>query len=190
MFLVDVQKNQVNVIQKEPITSGSVNAYLVSFSFSEEWQDLTRVAVFKADTEPVNVLLDDSNECFIPWEVMISKDQPILFGVYGTLGSRVVLPTVWANAGTTIEGVITGLEGQEPQPNLLSQLVEKIKSLEEALGNSSGGSSWGIGHGLAIKDGDLTVVTTNDFKGDNTLPMTAAGVETVVGNIELLLGTI
>lgn len=164
MFLVDVQKNQVTVVQKEPITSGSVNAYLVSFSFSEEWEDLTRVAVFKADGDPVNVLLDDSNECFIPWEVMTDKDQPILFGVYGTMGSKVVLPTVWANAGTTLEGVITGLEGQEPQPNLLTQLTGRIKDLEDALKNSSGGGGG--------SDGISPTVTVTEIDGGHRITIT------------------
>lgn len=164
MFLVDVQKNQVTVVQKEPITSGSVNAYLVSFSFSEEWEDLTRVAVFKADGDPVNVLLDDSNECFIPWEVMTNEDQPILFGVYGTMGSKVVLPTVWANAGTTLEGVITGLEGQEPQPNLLTQLTGRIKDLEDALKNSSGGGGG--------SDGISPTVTVTAIDGGHRITIT------------------
>lgn len=161
MFLVEVSKNQVNVVQKEPITPGSVNAYLVSFSFSEEWEDLTRVAVFKADADPVNVLLDDSNECFIPWEVMTNKEQPILFGVYGTMGSKVVLPTVWANAGTTLEGVITGLEGQEPQPNLLTQLTGRIKDLEDALKNSSGGGGG--------SDGISPTVTVTEIDGGHRI---------------------
>ena len=55
---------------------------------------------------------------------------------------------------------------------------------------AAGAGAYGIGHGLQIVAGDLTVVTTDNFSGDNTLPMTAAGVQATVGNIETLLGTI
>lgn len=53
-----------------------------------------------------------------------------------------------------------------------------------------GGIARELGSGLKVEDGKLTVDTTDDFTGDNTLPMTAAGVQTVVGNIDVLLGTI
>lgn len=49
----------------------------------------------------------------------------------------------------------------------------------------------GIGHGLKI-DGEnyLAVDTADDFHGDNTKPATANLVQTVVGNIDVLLSTI
>jgi hypothetical protein len=43
---------------------------------------------------------------------------------------------------------------------------------------------------LIFKEGKLSVNTTNTVEADNTLPITAAAVHTVVGNIEILLETI
>lgn len=43
---------------------------------------------------------------------------------------------------------------------------------------------------LTLKDGVLSVNTTNDMEQDNTLPITSAGVYATVGNIEALLKTI
>lgn len=43
---------------------------------------------------------------------------------------------------------------------------------------------------LTVKDGVLSVNTTNDVEQDNTLPITSAGVFATVGNIEALLKTI
>lgn len=57
---------------------------------------------------------------------------------------------------------------------------------------SGGGSLYRIGAGLKL-DTDtntLSVNTVDDFAGDNTLPMTASGVQEVVGNIDVLLKTI
>lgn len=43
---------------------------------------------------------------------------------------------------------------------------------------------------LILKDGVLSVNTTDQMEQDNTLPMTSAGVYSTVGNIEVLLKTI
>lgn len=40
---------------------------------------------------------------------------------------------------------------------------------------------------LVNQNGVLKVNTTNDAEGDNTLPITSAGVQTIVGNIKTLL---
>lgn len=48
-----------------------------------------------------------------------------------------------------------------------------------------------LGHGLKLDEEDkLTVDSVSDFDGDNTLPATAALVQSAVGNIETLLSTI
>ncbi len=57
------------------------------------------------------------------------------------------------------------------------------------------GSSYEIGHGLKLDDATNTlsvdtVDAVNAPEGDNTRPITAAAVNTTVGNIEVLLGTI
>lgn len=45
-----------------------------------------------------------------------------------------------------------------------------------------------VGENLAItEDGVLSVVTTNRAEKDNTRPITSAGVERIVGNIDVLL---
>lgn len=47
-----------------------------------------------------------------------------------------------------------------------------------------------IDNTLTLKDGILSVNTTNNMEQDNTLPITSAGVFATVGNIEALLKTI
>lgn len=49
-----------------------------------------------------------------------------------------------------------------------------------------------VGNGLQINEdtGAIEVVTTNDAEQDNTLPITSAGVHTIVGNIDVLLSLI
>ena len=53
------------------------------------------------------------------------------------------------------------------------------------------GMQYEIGEGLKVNEqNQLIVDTTNDVEQDNTKPITSAGVFTVVGNVEALLGTI
>ena len=208
MFRLYADKTQLSVCQREPVTSGSVNVYQVRFGFSEDWDGLERVAVFSAGPESRSVLLDGANECAVPWEVLTKPRFRLTVGVYGARDGETVLPTVMADLGVIHAGAATGAESRPPTPELWEQeLAGKADRLDYTpdggLGlyagdrllssvrvSGSGGGSWGVGHGLQIVEGDLTVATTDNFEGDNTLPMTAAGVQTTVGNIEALLGTI
>lgn len=78
----------------------------------------------------------------------------------------------------------------------LGDRVDELeKTIDELKENNTGGSTlYNFGHGLKTLQQDgktyVEVNSVNDFDGDKTLPMTAAGVETIVGNIDALLGTI
>lgn len=56
--------------------------------------------------------------------------------------------------------------------------------------SGQGGVAFKTDNTLRLKDGILSVNTTNDMEQDNTLPITSAGVYATVGNIEALLKTI
>lgn len=133
MFLIDVEKNMLRIVRKERLTSGSSKAFLVKFRFSPEWEDLARVAVFRSGRTVIDVLLDRTNICFIPWEVLVDHDIPIDIGVYGTIGEDVVLPTVWTSTDNVLEGVVTriGEESQPPSPDILEQLLSRLDILEK-----------------------------------------------------------
>lgn len=46
------------------------------------------------------------------------------------------------------------------------------------------------GDNIDIKGNVISVLTTDDVEGDNTKPITSKGVNTIVGNIDVLLKTI
>lgn len=212
MFVLYANKNSLTVHQSERVTSGSVNAYDARFEFSPDWVNMTKRVVFRAGLtgKPLTVPWTGDDLCEIPWEVMTVPAVHIYVGIYGTRNETVVLPTVWADLGVVLEGVTTGRPAQSPTPDPweqeLAQKGDKLDYTEDGnLGlyagekllsalpvpcSGDGGPAWGVGHGLKVVNGDLTVSTADNFAGDNTLPMTAAGVQAAVGNIEVLLGTI
>lgn len=207
MFDLYADKTRLTVREREPVTSGSVNAYPVRFTFSPEWEGLDKVAVFYGAGKAVSVAPNESGECTVPWEVLTVSGVHLFAGVQGRREDEVVLPTDLVNLGLILEGAVPGEDARPPTPDLWRQeLAQKGDALGytgsgnlglysgekllSAVPIYGGGPTWGIGHGLKLVAGDLTVDAVDNFMGDNTLPMTAAGVQTTVGNIEALLGTI
>lgn len=126
MFILYANKNQLTVRKREPVTSGSVNVYRVRFDFSDDWDGMSRTAIFRAGAESRAVLLDDDNETVIPWEVLKVPSLPLYCGVYGAIDSRVVLPTIWASLGTILEGAPGDSPGaRPPTPDLWEQELAK-----------------------------------------------------------------
>lgn len=212
MFLLYANKTQLAVNRGEPITSGSVNVYRVKIDFSMEWDGLARMAVFSGSGKRVSILLDESGECTIPWEVLISNGRILEAGVYGTRDGEIVLPTVWANLGMILPGVSPGEAGSRPPtPDLWEQELARkgdllqytedgnlglysgdklLSAVPVTGGGGAGRPVYQLGYGLKLTGNTVSVNAVDNFNGDNTLPMTAAGVYTTVGNIESLLGTI
>lgn len=63
-------------------------------------------------------------------------------------------------------------------------------NVEITIPDSGGNANFQVDETLKLKNGILSVNTTNDMEQDNTLPITSAGVFATVGNIESLLKTI
>lgn len=78
-------------------------------------------------------------------------------------------------------------------PDITQQIIARQDELEKKFeqgGVGGEGTFFVPGNALELKKGELNVVTTNDAESDNTLPITSAGVYTVIGNINALLKTI
>ena len=131
MFILHADKNQMTVREKEPVTSGSVQAYTVRFEFSPDWDGLTRTAVFRAGAESRSVLLDDTNTCKVPWETLEKPGVLLQAGVYGTRGGEEVLPTVWSDLGNVSQGVMLGEDAHPPTPDLYQKIMEAVQKAVE-----------------------------------------------------------
>lgn len=136
MFLLSADKSKLTVLQKGIITSGSVNVYDVKFQFDGEWNGMERVAVFRVGKERVSVVLDDANTCKLPWECVRENyvGKEVLVGVYGMVGTTVVLPTVWGSLGNVKEGAELADAALPPTPSAAEQLLAQVLAArDEAL---------------------------------------------------------
>ena len=72
--------------------------------------------------------------------------------------------------------------------------IKKTSSSSSTIVNTPASSPYKFGHGFEVTEvgGEkfVELKTVNNFTGDKTLPMTASGVELIVGNIEALLITV
>ncbi len=145
MFILSAEKNMLTLLEHEPVTSGSVNVYRVLFRFSTEWEELDRVAVFRAGGDPVSILLPPDGACVIPWEVLESPGRQLFAGVYGRRFAagedgqtveQIVLPTQWVYLGTILPGAAPGQEAQPPPEPMWTQALE---GKGDALAYTAGG---------------------------------------------------
>ena len=124
VFLLHAEKTKLAVLEREPITSGSVNAYAARFEFSEDWEGLDKTAVFQAGCVAREVLLGPEGACVVPWEVLRVPGYQLKAGVCGKQGGEVVLPTIWADLGVILEGVPAG-GSPPPSPELWEQELDR-----------------------------------------------------------------
>jgi len=179
MFKFYADKNKLTVQQKEPVTSGSVNVYRVQFVFSPEWDGLTRTAVFRGGEETWSVLLDETDECIIPWEALAQPVAPLTrlqVGVYGIQGNEVVLPTVWADCGAILEGTVPGESAQPPTPDVYQQFLVQIEAVrDDVLGSRTGAIQAAQDAGTAAKAAEQSSQQAQEAQEASEAAAAAAG---------------
>lgn len=195
----------------ELLTAGMAKAVTVEFVFSDDWDGLTKTAVFSAGRTTVDVLESawDGNKVVVPHEILADAGPIARVGVYGANADGLILPTVWVTLGKVMPAADpSGDPGVDPTLPIWAQLQSQIGDLDDLQtynkGNlvdainearSSGGSGGGgytIGDGLKLDaaTNTLSVDTAEIVEKDNTKPVTSAAVYTEVGNINALLATI
>lgn len=132
IFILEATKSDIRCACREKIASGSVNAHSVEFQFNEDWDDLTKVAVFKIRDHVVKVLIDqETNQCTIPWDVFKKKyvGNALYAGVYGTGDDgNLIIPTIYISLGVLEEGADESCSQDEAirTPGLLDQILAEL----------------------------------------------------------------
>ena len=186
------------------IPAGIVGA-TVDFRFTDDlWAGLQKTVVFRSSVTR-DVLLTGT-VAVVPHETVAKPGDTLYVGVYGVdAENNLVIPTLWTGVGGVRDAADpSGDPGTDPTLPVWAQLDNRMTSLEENLDDAvessikdyleknppSGGVDFKTDETLTLKDGILSVNTTDQMEQDNTLPITSAGVYATVGNIEALLKTI
>ena len=180
MIKLTASKSCLTASRQELLVEGAVNVNIVQFAFSSDWDGLTKTAVFQAGSYKYSVLLDESNEAPIPWEVLQNPRRTLYAGVYGTNGESLVLPTIWASLGTIQEGANPGQDTQPPTPSVYEQILAEIGNLDNLATSAkdslvsainelyySGGGGGGTGN---VSSPDINQILVMDRSEYDTLP--------------------
>lgn len=127
MLKANIFKNGEIVVDSNTV-SDSINFDIIKFYFPQSWDGLTKTVVFSNADKTLNVILDDTNECFIPHEVIYEPEFTVsVFGVKDGIRA------------TTARGKIKVLESgyklgdapKEPTPTEYEQIVSLMNETKQ-----------------------------------------------------------
>lgn len=109
--------------------SGNVNYYHCIFTFSDEWADLTKYAVFMVEDKAYTVEIID-NACIMPKEVLYKRCH-VTAGVFGTNGAsndyiRISTNPIcfFVNDGSYVDGETP----EQPTPDIWEIYLQKVQN--------------------------------------------------------------
>lgn len=132
MYWVNVKENSTEVTGYGVIVQDNVNAIQVKFSFSEEWDNLSRRAVFRGSGKVIAITLT-KDLVTIPWECCKTINDTIYVGAYGMdSNGAIVRPTTWAQIGRVVDGVdVKGFASPTPSDNTFGEIIDALGDLKD-----------------------------------------------------------
>ena len=113
-----------------PETAEGTREYLrAEFSFSEEWDGMTKTAFFRgADGNTYSQLLKD-DACTVPAEALAASGR-VGVSVSGTLGETIITTDI---KSFTVPATLSGGTPSDPEPTVWQQILDKFEKLPEAI---------------------------------------------------------
>lgn len=211
---ITVRSRVPTITEGEEVISHNSD-YVIEFDFDEEWTDNYKTVYFVCEDGSHQPVVINGNTCPVP--MLGGEHRRIFVGVQaGSIEKPSVLKTT-CPCCLKVRDSIADLLGQpipDPTPDVYQQimaLLEDIKQgevspedIQKAVDNyltenpvrvdiatTEKAGIVTVGKNLSItKDGVLSVDTTDSAEQDNKKPITSAGVNLVVGNINALLAII
>ena len=203
-------RNRITAAPRDMIITDNSD-FTLNFDFDDEWEEYRykTVVILNADNEEIEKKLMDGNSCEI--NRLVGRIGKIKIGV--TAGDIITTTPCDVRILPSILSFINGRVAPPPE-DIYSQIMELLNQLKEgeisdediqkavnaylelhpvtispATDSTLGGII--VGENLTVTEsGVLSVDTTDEMEADNTKPITAAGVNVVVGDIGSLLATI
>lgn len=132
MYWVNVDSNTVTVSGSDVIVQNNVNAVQVKFSFSEEWDNLTEMIIFRGSGKVIGVRPIDGITT-IPWECCKVINDTIYVGAYGIdSDGTIVRPTTWGQIGRVVDGVdVDGVASPNPSDSTFVDIIDALGDLKD-----------------------------------------------------------
>ena len=120
----NVYKQKIKRTDTQQIVSDSRNYLKASFTFSDDDWTGIKTAVFKNGDVVKHAVLDDNNECLVPWEVI----KPGILHVSVFCGDLITADTatVYINESGYEDGGIP----EDPSPTVYEQIIAMLNEIE------------------------------------------------------------
>lgn len=125
MIKVYCNGTRIQCLRQGELTVGMAGAP-IEFDFSEEWNGLTKIAVFRCDGAR-DVLLSESGEAIVPHEILTVPGMDVEVGVHAIRedGTTWPSPTTYCKIGRVKAGADpTGDESYPPTPDIGQQVIK------------------------------------------------------------------
>lgn len=114
--------------------SESVNYLTAEFNFdSSDWDNTVKTATFRSGVDVYTVLLDESNKCLVPWEVV--RAGKLKVSVYGDGANEYRITADTVEVPVYASGYSEGEESQHPTPSQYEQLAGIISTKSSVVVN-------------------------------------------------------
>lgn len=211
---ITVRSRVPTITEGEEVISHNSD-YEIEFEFDEEWQSAYKTVYFVCEDGSYQAVVISGNMCAVP--MLDGEHRRIFVGVQeGSAEKPSVLKTSRPCCLKVADSIADLLGQPIPDPTLdvyqqIIAMLEDIKKgevspedIQKAVDNyltenpisvdiatTEKAGIVAVGKNLSItEDGVLSVETTDDAEQDNTKPITSAGVNLVVGNINAILAII
>ena len=172
MFEIQIQNNKAWVLKRETLTRAGKNyeAQKVHLEFGDEWESLSKIAVFRA----LNLQLDvavTGETVDIPSAILENAGVSLCMGLYGvSAGGTVVIPTIWAELGTIQPGADPWAAENVGTPTqaLFAQLEALVRAAQAAAATAASGVYAGSVGFSVSSDGHLILCVTEDGETTET----------------------
>ena len=128
-LLFRVRNQQIERLESNLVVSGSKNYLHAKFTFTKEWNGLTKTAVFKREEDEEGYLVVLNNDvALIPWEVL--QNEGIFYvSVFG--GDLITVNK--ARVIVEESGYVDGSQPSDPTPDVYNQLTTHIDTKQDKL---------------------------------------------------------
>jgi hypothetical protein len=189
--------------------------YVAEFEFDEEWQDKVKTVYFVCEDGSYQAVVMSGNSCGVP--MLDGEHRRIFVGVQAGAAEKPSILKTTRPCCLKVKDSIADYLGQpipDPTPDVYQQIIAMLEDIKKGevspediqkavdnyltenpisvdIATTEKAGIVTVGKNLSItKDGVLSVDTTDSAEQDNTKPITSAGVNLVVGNINALLAII
>jgi hypothetical protein len=211
---ITVRSRVPTITEGEEVISHNSD-YEIEFEFDEEWQSAYKTVYFVCEDGSYQAVVISGNMCAVP--MLDGEHRRIFVGVQAGAAEKPSVLKTTRPCCLKVADSISDLLGQpipDPTPDVYQQIIAMLEDIKKGevspediqkavdnyltenpisvdIATTEKAGIVTVGKNLSItKDGVLSVDTTDSAEQDNTKPITSAGVNLVVGNINAILAII